>query len=359
MTTTKPRTATLITEDLAASKIRKVDATRGVIEGVKLIGTVSKNGRVYPPSVLSKAVRLYEGAKVNVDHPSTGNPSSPRGYRDRIGVMRNARFVEGSGIYADFHYNPQHALAKQLAWDAENNPESLGFSHNALTRVSGKDRQGREIVEEIVSVRHVDLVADPATTRGLFESEYNMDPEQSMSAPTSSDPLEMLIDTMASKIMDISKGDGDAKTKAKAITELLKKQDKIMAMLKEPAAGSTDEPAAAEEHTKLINKINGLTAKLEQYEAKEKAATLKATVEQELAAAGLAKDNSVQVSELFMKQLLATESVSDRAALIKDRVTLVGASRGSQYQAPRSQPTFESVGHGGGQRKSLAERITS
>ncbi len=348
----------LITEDLASSKIRKVDATRGVIEGVKLIGVTSKNGRVYPLSVLKNAVSLYEGVRVNVDHPSTGNPSSPRGVRDRIGVMRNARFVEGSGIYADFHYNPKHALADQIVWDAENNPESLGFSHNALTRVVGKDRQGREVVEEIVSVRHVDLVADPATTRGLFESENYMDGEPVM-ASASSDPLEMLIDTMASKIMEISKGEGDAKTKAKAITELLKKQDKIMAMLKEPAAAA-DAPASSEEHTKLSQQIAGLTQQLEQYQAKEKLATLKASIEQELATAGLDKANPLQVSELFMKQLLTTESVADRTAMIKDRVSLVGVAN-PRYQAPKSQPTFESAGHSAasGQRKPLIERITS
>jgi hypothetical protein len=356
-TTAKSQRATLITEDLASSKIHKVDAARGVIEGVKLIGVVSKNGRVYPPNVLSKSVQLYEGVKVNVDHPVSGNPASPRQYRDRIGVMRNARFVEGNGVYADFHYNPKHALADQLGWDAEHNPESLGFSHNALTRVNGKDRQGREIVEEIVSVRHVDLVADPATTRGLFESEYPMDPAQMPMAPASSDPLEMLIDTMASKIMEISKGDGDAKTKAKAITELLKKQDKIMAMLKEPAAGGEEAPS--EEHVKLSQQLTSLTRQLEQYQAKEKQATLKAAIEQELATAGLVKDNPLHVSELFMKQLLTTEGASDRAAMIKDRASLVGAAKGSQYQAPRSQPTFEGVGQGGGQRKSLAERITA
>lgn len=355
MATAIRKPATLITEDLASSKIRKVDAARGVIEGVKLIGPESKNGRVYPLSVLKNSVSLYEGVRVNVDHPSTGNPSSPRQYRDRIGVMRNARFVEGSGIYADFHFNPNDGIGKKLVWDAENCPELCGFSHNALTRVSGKDRQGREIVEEIVSVRHVDLVADPATTRGLFESENYMDGEPVM-APASSDPLEMLIDTMASKIMEISKGEGDAKTKAKAITELLKKQDKIMAMLKDPAPAA--DAAPSEEHTKLSQQIAGLTQQLEQYQAKEKLATLKASIEQELATAGLDKANPLQVSELFMKQLLTTESVADRTALIKDRVSLVGVAN-PRYQAPKSQPTFESVQSSSGQRKPLFERITS
>lgn len=340
-TRTAPQSPTAIVESLVLPKSRKIDAARGVIEGVKLIGTVSKNGRVYPPSVLRKAVSLYEGVKVNIDHPVSGNPASPRQYRDRIGVMKNARFVEGDGIYADFHYNPKHALADQLAWDAENNPESLGFSHNALTRVGGKDAQGRNVVEEIVSVRHVDLVADPATTKSLFESEYPMDDPQMTAAPANSDPLEMLVDSMAAKITEISKGSADAKTKIKQITDLLKKQDKIMAMLKdEPAGGAKSEEGSSEEHAKLSQQIAGLTAQLEQYQAKEKLATLKATIEQELTAAGLIKDNPLHISELFMNQLMATEAVTDRAALIKDRVALVTPNKRTQFQSPQSQQTY-------------------
>lgn len=58
---------------------------------------------------------------------------------------------------------------------------------------------------------------------------------------TTRDPLDALIDVMARKVMAISKGDGDAKTKAKAILELLKKQDKLMAILQEPE--SEDKPS--------------------------------------------------------------------------------------------------------------------
>ena len=70
---------------------------------------------------------------------------------------------------ADFHYNPKHALAEQLKWDAENASENVGFSHDVMARVSR--RGGKAVVEEITRVVSVDLVADPATTRGLFEQD--------------------------------------------------------------------------------------------------------------------------------------------------------------------------------------------
>jgi hypothetical protein len=148
-----------------------VDRQAGVIRGVKLLGLESRNGRTYLPEALARAVRLYENAKVNVNHPK-GHPNGPRDYQDRIGTIREVSLHPGEGLFGDFHFNPKHALAEQLIWDAEHAPENVGFSHNVEAKMG---RQGdRVVVEAITRVQSVDLVADPATTRGLFES---ADPE--------------------------------------------------------------------------------------------------------------------------------------------------------------------------------------
>lgn len=136
-----------------------------VIRGVKILGLESRNGRSYRPATLAKAVTLYEGAKVNVNHPKTG-AQTPRDYQDRIGVVRNVAFRDG-GLFADLQYNPKHQLAEQLAWDAEHAPENVGLSHNVEARVA-RHNSGL-VVDEILKVRSIDLVADPATTRSLFE----------------------------------------------------------------------------------------------------------------------------------------------------------------------------------------------
>jgi len=146
----------------------RVDRSAGVIRGVKILGITSRNGRTYLPEALAAAARLYENAKVNVNHPK-GRPDGPRDYQDRIGVIRNVAAREGEGLFADFHFNPKHALAEQLAWDAEHAPENVGFSHNVQARCARRD--GRLVVEAITQVQSVDLVADPATTRGLFEAD--------------------------------------------------------------------------------------------------------------------------------------------------------------------------------------------
>ncbi len=143
-----------------------VDAAAGIIRGVKLLGLESRNGRRYLPGALAQAAALYEGAKVNVNHPK-GSPLAARDYQDRLGSIRNVR-TAADGLFGDLHYNPKHALAEQLAWDAQHAPENVGFSHNVEGRTSRSN--GQTVVEAIVKVQSVDLVADPATTSSLYES---------------------------------------------------------------------------------------------------------------------------------------------------------------------------------------------
>ncbi len=158
--------------DSRGVKVR-VDRQAGVIRGVKVLGLESRNGRSYLPEALAQAAPLYEEAKVNVNHPR-GNPGGPRDYQDRIGTVRNVALRAGEGLFADFCFNPKHALAEQLIWDAEHAPENVGFSHNVEARTAR--RGDRVVVEAITRVQSVDLVADPATTRGLFESQGTSPP---------------------------------------------------------------------------------------------------------------------------------------------------------------------------------------
>jgi hypothetical protein len=150
------------------SQTLRVDRAEGVIRGVKLLGLRSRNGRRYQETALAEAASLYEGAKVNVNHPK-GHPLAPRDYQDRLGVIRGVAYRAGEGLFGDLHFNPKHSLSEQLMWDAEHASQNVGLSHNVLARTA---RQGDEtVVESITAVQSIDLVADPASTRGLFEQE--------------------------------------------------------------------------------------------------------------------------------------------------------------------------------------------
>ena len=143
-----------------------VDREAGVIRGVKLLGLASRNGRRYREQALAEAVGLYEGAKVNINHPK-GHPLSPRDYQDRLGVVRGVQFRARRRAVRRLALQPQHALSEQLVWDAEHAPQNVGMSHNVLARTT---RDGDEtVVEAITKVQSIDLVADPATTSGLYE----------------------------------------------------------------------------------------------------------------------------------------------------------------------------------------------
>ena len=140
----------------------RVDRQQAVICGVKILGTESLNGRRYEPAALASAKSLYEGKPVNVDHVD----GQRRSYRDRIGRLVRVE-LRSDGLYGDLQVNPKHPLAEQLFWDAEHAPENVGLSHDAQGRT--KSVAGRVIVESITAVRSVDLVAEPATTKSLFE----------------------------------------------------------------------------------------------------------------------------------------------------------------------------------------------
>lgn len=153
-------------EDFVRSKApHQVDRDAGVIKGVKVIGLVSENGRRYTPESLTRAKALYEGRVVNIDHPA--KPGEQRSADDRFGRLCNVR-VGDDGLYADLEYLKSHPMAERICEAAERMPEVFGLSHNAQGE-GETARDGTFVVHEIVEVRSVDVVADPATTSGLFE----------------------------------------------------------------------------------------------------------------------------------------------------------------------------------------------
>lgn len=214
----------------------KLDKETSVIRGVKVLGAQSKNGRRYTEAAISKAIGLYEGAKVNVNHST-----AERSYQDRIGILKNAR-QQSEGVFADLHYNPKHAIASQLEWDAEHSPESVGLSHNVMARTS---RKGSEtIVEEIVKVQSVDLVADPATTRGLFEHE-----ETNMEITLESVKADQkILAALKAEFIAEQKGSDEAKARDAKLAELEESNKKLATELKEAkdATAKVEKAAAVE-----------------------------------------------------------------------------------------------------------------
>ena len=336
----------------------KVDRENNAIRGVKVIGITSKNGRDYPESVLQESVARYEGVRINIDHPD--KPGQSRKLGDRFGVLESVAYKSGSnpGIYADLKYNPKHTLAEQIIWAAENDPGSVGLSHNASVRIS-PGQGGRKTVESIDAVRSVDLVADPATTNGIFEHDDSGATEGLISDQIQHDSqreaVRKLVRTAQDLMREVSYSDDVTPQQygnliIKIANDLVSELKKIPTPTNETESESMDLSDLTIEQLResrpdLVQAVEATQAEtLEQVTeerdtllAEKKNAEHAALVESEITAVKLNPADKRHVSDVFRRTLLAMESKEDRTAAIADRAQLVLESEiGSGKPSPGS-----------------------
>jgi len=317
----------------------RVDRQRGVIRGVKILGLDSRNGRTYLPEALLEAARLYEDAKVNVNHPKS-NPGGPRDYQDRIGAIRDVAARPGEGLFADFHFNPKHALAEQLIWDAEHAPQNVGFSHNVQARTSR--RGDRVVVEAIAKVESVDLVADPATTRGLFES---VAAGEAAEDATAAAPVAGTL-----RVPECRDGTRSVPATSDLTIEDLKKHrpDLVEALLAEQKAETAR-----------------LEAEVDRLEAARLAGARQAAIRRLLGEFQLPDPDTATgwarsvVSEQFLETLLAAPDEAALRRLVEDRARIVrGRARGGVDSRPQSRDQSRLDGAPPMDAKTFAQSIT-
>jgi hypothetical protein len=187
----------------------------------------------------------------------------------------------------------------------ENDPRNVGFSHRAYGR--GHHVGARYLVEEIAVVRSVDLVADPATTRGLFES-YQLEHKEPVVSKTIKEILEshktdyrasqlllLVEEDMGGLPVDLPAVDGGADLPAedqiwaafkaavnavldddkmdipasiKRITEILKSYEKLEA---KPEAAKEEKPAGVDAAESIRNELAELKAKNAKLEGEQAA----------------------------------------------------------------------------------------
>lgn len=164
----------------------KIDKEHGIIFRVKVLGRFSRNshnlleaenGTEYSLNCMKGSLKLYDNAKVKIDHPADrSKPGADRSVTSTLGVLRNPR-VEADekgepAVWADLHYKRTHDMAPDIIEDVERRLGTYGLSHNAQ---AGRERfdpaSKRLVIESLSNVRSVDLVDKPATNRNLWESE--------------------------------------------------------------------------------------------------------------------------------------------------------------------------------------------
>jgi len=154
--------------EISFSDTHSVDRGAGVIRGVRVLGRQSRNGREYSDRALNEAARLYQGIGVNLNHADRRESSLERSVEAGFGWLEAVE-VRADGVYGDLHFLKSHPQAAMIVEAAERNPRRFGLSHHAEGRVARSN--GKNVVESIERVRSVDMVQNPATNAGLFESE--------------------------------------------------------------------------------------------------------------------------------------------------------------------------------------------
>lgn len=184
----------------------------GRFKSVHILGFVSENNRKYSPDALKNAIPLYEGQDCYFDHER--RKGVERSFKDKFGYFENVEFREDSGLWGDLVSNTKHPLYEQFCWWAENRPQNVGLSHHA----GGSYNRRLSLVESINVVKSVDIVAKPATTRGLFESLHEGEIEDTIDAQDMFERLRKILrvasDLMFEKLYAV---DSDPKTIAENI----------------------------------------------------------------------------------------------------------------------------------------------
>lgn len=259
------------------------------IKNVVLLGAESKNSREYTGDAMIGAVSLYEGVKAFINHPSLEEEKlGRRDIRNLAGKYVNVKMLEGK-IRGDFVGLPNNANTLLYMNIAENMPDLAGNSHNAVGK--WKSVNGKQIVEQILKVNSVDLVAEPATTKGMFEShkENNMDYAQ------------LTIDLFKANRPDLF---------ASIVAESVKTKD--------------------DEINKLTESLAASKKSLDEITVKEAIATKKATVEKLLTESKLPTEAK---TELFRETLISVVATADKTlesqvkALIEDRLVAIGTKK--------------------------------
>lgn len=334
-------TRTLV-EQAAVPADAKIDLEEGVIFDVKLLGTESVNGvdgmtgvkrRVYPAAVLEAAARLYEGAKVYLEHPR--KPGEARASAEHFGVVSGI-YAKPDGLYAKrFEFKKSHGRTADLLETIRRWPDKIGLSPHHVVR---GEREGDAYrVTEIVEVLSVDLVDSPATTHGLFEGQSMSQkklaeqddvaaekPEEEVVEQEPEAPVEVA--ATAPTVQSIH----DDVTALKASLdpsmvkdEFLAKLDEVLAALEElGAAGAAAEEEEPAEEEKPMESRKGKAAK---------PGTL-TVAERENRALRLAVTAGVTLSEAKLKALTALESEADVKAFLAEEK----AAKKPAGQAPRS-----------------------
>lgn len=350
----------------------EVDHDNATIKRVKVLGFESTNGRRYSRESVKAAAHLYENAAVYCNHPidpATGKPKSNRSrtVEDRLGKLVNVR-LENDGLYADLQLLKTHPMTERVLEAAERMPDAYGLSHAADVDYS-IGQSGVMEISEITAVRSVDLVCEPGTVSGLFESkkggnmpttvksvfeslklhpkkkkivaklfeEGDMPADLPMDAMPedmgNTDPDEALKQGFWAAIEAVWNSDSDVGEKVKKIGELIKTHGKLTAT--DAAEAPVEEEDDQEEEAKVEEECDPEKDRANEstdQDLKRENARLKGKLE----TMSLCESAGVKLSETLIDALASLPADKRKAAVMEQKaLSKVGATRSSGPGIPQ------------------------
>lgn len=195
-----------------------VDRDQRIIRNVSLLGRSSKNNRTYSNRALTEAADLHKGAGVYLDHPTRSEERETggvRSFRDLAGRVITAS-VRNDRVKGDIQVLEGIEGDKILAV-AEQMPGVAGFSHRATGEVKAGD--DGDVVESISAVHGADIVTDPATVSGLFESLRTAEADVKIS--------EMTLEQLRSERPDLVEAVEAEATESQTVEDLKEQNQKL------------------------------------------------------------------------------------------------------------------------------------
>ena len=256
----------------------KIDEENQIIRGTTILGPVSLNKRRYAEAVQREATSLFEGTKAYLNHPPLGSMEA-RDVEDFIGIHKNVRVVDGK-MRSDLHLINNETTREHVFAPARKFPDAIGNSIVARV-VLERAKDGFDEVTKILAVRSVDLVTEPGTTNGLFESQT----QESHPATTQEDTMDMkslALETLKAERPDLVEALLAEQKKTDEVVDLKAQVEKLTTEAKEKEV----KLAAFElkESARLRNEeIAGIVAKMKtpdsfKYETREGETSIRSTL---------------------------------------------------------------------------------
>lgn len=288
-----------------------VDRAHEVIRGCLMCGLESTNKRRYHEALSDPdAPKLYEGCHVNSNHVEPGMSVA---WQDRIGKYRNVRFVEGSGMIGDLHYNPHYRHIQQLLHFAEHMPDAIGNSHR-VNAVGSKAKDGVFDVRKIMAVFSTDIVADGGTTKSMYEG----------------DRMTLSTHSVHPK-PEIQETDEMAELKDMAVRAIIEARPDVVEAIREAQKAEKEYVALVAERDALKKERDDMKAKLDEHD-KIAARAKKIAEIKERAKKELGEGSEKYVSDLWLESL-ADQPAEKVAEHIAERKTLALGEKASPVKS--------------------------